>query len=211
MSANLFRELHYQEEPLLLGNVWDAQSARMAQDSGFKALGSASKAISHILGREDGEGMSFEELYFMVSHIKEAVSIPFSVDMEAGYSRNQDTINTHIGKLVQLGVAGINLEDSVTVQGKRSLTDATEFTAKIAGIKEFLSKNNADLFINARTDGFLVNAGIDETLKRMAAYENAGADGLFVPGLKTEADIKKIVAATRLPVNIYVTEGIPNF
>ncbi|STW81467.1 carboxyvinyl-carboxyphosphonate phosphorylmutase [Klebsiella pneumoniae] len=106
-----FNALHQQNQPLLLANVWDASSAQAAQQAGYQALGSSSAAIAAMLGYEDGEEMSFDELFYVVSRIKTVSELPLSVDLEAGYGATTSHIIDNIRRLAHLGVSGINLED----------------------------------------------------------------------------------------------------
>src|SRR5690606_17938520 len=99
MSYTTFKELHEKKQLLILGNVWDAQSAKLAEEVGFKALGSSSHAIANLLGYEDGEEISVDEILFMVERIVKAVDIPVSVDFEAGYSDDPDTVAKHVQQL----------------------------------------------------------------------------------------------------------------
>lgn len=213
MSVTLFRNLHHQEKPLLIGNVWDVQSARIAEKAGFAALGSSSHAMANILGLEDGENLSTEELLFFVQRIVKAVKVPISVDIEAGYSRVPEEINLLIDSLIALGIVGINIEDSVVTEGKRSLTDAIAFASTLAVIRSHLNSQHKDLFINVRTDTYVT--GIDdplaETLKRTTLYQDAGADGIFIPGISTEADIRAAVTHSALPVNTFIKPGMSDF
>lgn len=126
-----FNALHQQNQPLLLANVWDASSAQAAQQAGYQALGSSSAAIAAMLGYEDGEEMSFDELLYIVSRIKAVSELPLSVDLEAGYSATTSHIIDNIQRLAHLGVSGINLEDSHVVNNTRRLDDAVVFAAKI--------------------------------------------------------------------------------
>src|SRR5688572_130219 len=84
-AAQQFRELHRQQEPLLLGNVWDAKSAMVYENLRYKAIGTSSAAASEALGYSDGENMPFEEYFFVIKRIKASTTLPFSVDMEGGY------------------------------------------------------------------------------------------------------------------------------
>ncbi len=106
-------------EFLLLGNVWNVASAKTYQKSGFKAIGTSSAAVAHSLGYEDGEDMPFNALLHIVADISARVDLPLTVDIEAGYARDVNTINTNIKKLADLGVVGINIEDSVIERGIR--------------------------------------------------------------------------------------------
>jgi 2-methylisocitrate lyase-like PEP mutase family enzyme len=150
------------------------------------------------LGYEDGEKMPFSELLYIVRRIKASTSIPLSVDLEKGYTDNLKELADNIQKLIDTGVVGINLEDS---QGEDI------YLKKLSGIKNHLEKNNQKLFINARTDGFLMKlvSPLEATIKRAKAYEDAGADGLFVTGVADTATIKAIASSTTLPLNIVGT------
>ncbi|AIM36543.1 phosphonomutase [Sphingobacterium sp. ML3W] len=207
MSYTKFSKLHHQNDLLLLGNVWDAQSAKIAESTGFKALGSSSHAIANSLGYADGEQMPVDELLFIVERIVKSVKIPVSVDFESGYSDDPDQVAKYVKQLVELGVAGINLEDGKVVKSTRTLGKATLLSDKIAAIKA-LTKN---IFINARTDTYTTKHenALEETLKRAQIYDQAGADGFFVPLAETKVDIEKIVNSTRLPLNLFLTDKLP--
>ena len=129
-----FNALHQQNQPLLLANVWDASSAQAAQQAGYQALGSSSAAIAAMLGYEDGEEMSFDELFYVVSRIKTVSELPLSVDLEAGYGATTSHIIDNIRRLAHLGVSGINLEDSHVVDSTRRLDDAERFAVKLQEI-----------------------------------------------------------------------------
>jgi len=191
----IFRQLHYQSTPLILANVWNAKSAQIAENTGFRAVATSSGAIAESLGYKDGEQMPFTELLYMVQRIKSCISIPLSVDMERGYTNDLKLLNEYIQKLIDTGVVGINLEDA---QGEEI------YLSKLNGIKDYLVNTNQQLFINARTDGFLqkLPSPMATTVKRAALYKEAGADGLFVTGVQDIAIIKEIVSSTTLPVNV---------
>lgn len=121
-----FNNLHSQDKPLLIGNVWDVPSAKMAEELNFKAIATSSSAIAALLGYNDGEEMKFSELEYLVKRIALNTNLPLSVDLESGYSRDPKQIVNHIKRLSQVGVVGINIEDSVVNQ-KRVLLDANDF------------------------------------------------------------------------------------
>lgn len=121
-----FKQLHHGEEPLLLGNVWNVESAKVYEKLGYKALATSSSAVALSLGYEDGEQMSFEEYLYIIKRIKASVSIPLSVDLESGYG-DIDTIVSNILKLTEIGVSGINIEDTYVTGGTRKLTDRNIF------------------------------------------------------------------------------------
>lgn len=208
MSYTTFKELHEKEQLLILGNVWDAQSAKLAEEAGFKALGSSSHAIANLLGYEDGEEISVDEILFMVERIVKAVDIPVSVDFEAGYSDNPEKVAQHVKQLVDLGVVGINLEDGKVIQGERKLQDTQLLVQKIQAIKA----NTPDIFINARADTYTTKHPqvLEESIERAKAYTAAGADGIFIPLVEEQSDIQKITSATSLPLNIFLTDKLPD-
>lgn len=212
MYSKQFNQLHEQDSPLLLGNVWDVSSALTFQKLGFKAIGTSSAAIATSLGYEDGEKMPFGDLLKITKDIQDKIQIPLTVDIEGGYSKNIDLICKNIHSLADLNIAGINIEDSI-VNDKRTILEAQEFSEKIKKIKKYLSDNNIDLFINARTDFYIM--GLDnplaETLKRIQIYEKAGVDGIFVPCIESEKDITKVVESTDLPVNVMTMPTLSDF
>jgi 2-methylisocitrate lyase-like PEP mutase family enzyme len=190
-----FHRLHDQSKPLILANVWNAKSAQIVETSGFKAVATSSGAIAESLGYRDGEQIPFAELMYIVQRIKASISIPLSVDIERGYTDDLNVLNEHIQKLIDHGVVGINLEDA---QGEDI------YLKKLNSIKNYLVKTNQQLFINARTDGFLqkLSSPLETTIKRAKLYKEAGADGLFVTGIQDIGIIKEIVSSTTLPVNV---------
>lgn len=207
-----FKNLHNQDKPLLIANVWDVPSAKIAEELNFQAIGTSSSAIASLLGYQDGEEMNFSELKYMVKRIAENSNLPLSVDLESGYSRNPKEIANHIKELSDLGVVGINIEDSI-VDKSRTLLDAEKFAQTISEIVKNLQKDNIDVFINVRTDTFLLSVSntIEETKKRIKLYENAGANGIFVPCIEQISDIKEIVNCTQLPINVMCMPNLPNF
>jgi 2-methylisocitrate lyase-like PEP mutase family enzyme len=213
MLFNRFKSLHAQTAPLLIANVWDVPSATIAQKNGFKAIGTSSAAMASTLGFSDGENIPFSDILFMVEKINSAVSIPISVDIEAGYSEDPDITCDHIKSLVKLGVSGINIEDSKVIDSKRSLIDATKFTSFLSAIKNNLNKNNIQVFINVRTDTYLlgIHNALDETKKRITQYQNVGADGIFLPCITNDNDIRECVRHTPLPINVMCMPDLSSF
>lgn len=207
-----FKELHQQKEAFHLGNVWGVQSALLFEKSGFKAVGTSSAAIAASLGYEDGEDMPFEDLVWMVKKIHAKINIPLSVDIEGGYSRNVDEIIENIKTLHQMGVAGINIEDSV-VNEKRAMLDVEIFSDTILKIKSYLSENSMDVFLNVRTDSYILGLDhpLEKTLERIKRYDESGADGIFVPCIVDEEEIAKVVQSTSLPVNVLCMPNLLSF
>lgn len=207
-----FAQQHQQAVPMLLANVWDAPSARIAADAGYTAIGTSSAAIAHNQGLHDGEALPFAELLQLVTRIRARVALPLSVDMEAGYGASVATVVENLRALAQTGVAGVNLEDSQVNEGERILVDAQAFARRLRAIKAGLAQAGISLFLNIRTDTFLLNRpqALAETLVRGQLYAQNGADGLFVPCLTGAADIAAIVAAVALPLNVMAMPTLPD-
>lgn len=211
-NYQIFKQLHYDKKPLLLPNAWDAGSAKNFAADGFAAVATSSSAVANALGYADGEQLSFDELLFVVQRICRSVDLPVSVDVEGGHSRNTPQICENIERLAALGVVGINFEDSA-VDGERKLLDAAAFAETIAQIKAFCLERKIDVFINLRTDTYLLDVEdrFEETLKRIETYENAGADGIFIPCLTNAEEMKLFCQKTPLPVNVMCLPDLPNF
>ncbi|MEJ5103731.1 MULTISPECIES: isocitrate lyase/PEP mutase family protein [Chryseobacterium] len=208
-----FKNLHQGEELLLLGNVWNVQSARVLEKAGYKALATSSSGIAISLGYEDGEQMSFEEYFYIIKRIKSSISIPLSVDLEAGYGSTPEMIVSNIIRLLEIGVVGINLEDSYVIDGERQLLNRNVFFEKISNILSMLKERRMEIFINVRTDPFLLGMenALDETLKRIEMLDKLNIDGIFIPGITDEEDIKTVVKATLLPINVMSLPDLPDF
>jgi len=194
-----FYQLHHTARPLIIANAWNVKSAQIIENNGFEAIGTSSGAIANSLGYDDGEKIPFKELLYIIQRIKASTKIPLSVDLERGYTDDLKLLNDQVQQLVDIGVAGINIEDA---QGEEI------YLKKLYSIKNHLIKNNGQLFINARTDGFLLKLAspMETTIQRAKLYQEAGADGLFVTALQDADIIKTITASTTLPVNVV---GVP--
>jgi len=207
-----FANLHQGAAPLLLANCWDVHSAKMLEIAGYPAVGFSSHALSTALGYEDGERLPFDLLVRMTKRVVSTIDVPFTVDMEGGFSRNIDQILTNIDQLIDAGAAGINLEDTVA-GATREFRPATDFGRTITAVVNHLSHISRKLFLNIRTDGFLLNRpdALSETLSRIKIYEQAGADGIFVPCITNRQDIEQVVNATTLPINVMAMPDLPDW
>jgi len=208
-----FLKLHHQPELLLIGNVWNAQSAKVFEQQGFKAVATSSAAVAETLGVSDGQGMTLDDYLVVIKHIAASTTLPVSVDFEAGYGKTPEAIAASIGRLSALGVVGINIEDSVVVDGKRSIVDASTFAKKLERIVKLLDDAQVKMFINVRSDSFLLGLpnALNDALLRADAYQNTGAHGLFFPCIKDIADIAQVTGRSKLPVNVMCIPGLPDF
>jgi len=207
-----FKQLHHKNTPLVICNVWDASSAKIAEKLNFKAIGTSSAAISNMLGYEDGEQMSFDELVYIVKRILASTTLPLTVDIESGYSRDPLITASYIKILAELGVVGINIEDSLVIN-TRELINADLFTEYLKAVTNQLAKDNVNIFINVRTDTYIVGADnvLEQTIERIKLYETAEIEGIFVPCITNENDIKAVVKSTELAINVMCMPELPNF
>jgi len=215
MSSNFqkFKQLHQQSDLLVLPNAWNAKSASIFEEKQFPAVATSSAAVAESLGYRDGEGMPFMDYLFIINRIVSAIRVPLTVDIEMGYGKTNAEVYTNILKLVELGVAGINIEDSIINQSKRTLKDTKTFGSTIEYIKNRLETEQLQLFINIRCDTYLLNIEKkrEETIKRLKVYETTGADGIFLPCISKENDIVEAVNNTKLPVSVMCIPGLPGF
>jgi 2-methylisocitrate lyase-like PEP mutase family enzyme len=197
--AERFRALHAPGKFLALPNAWDAASARLSEEAGAAAIATSSAALAWCHGYSDGQALPTSVLLAAAAEILRVVSVPVSVDSEAGYSTDPAAVADYAAKLIDMGIAGINLEDG------REPHDL--HLRKIEAIKARAAKMGGDLFINARTDVYLkklvpAERMIAETLARGKRFAASGADGFFVPFVKTPEDIAEISSAIDLPLNV---------
>lgn len=174
-----FAELHRAAEPLLLPNAWDHASAMALSAEGFRAVATTSLGVAATAGLPDGDSATREETLRLARALGTA---PFllSVDAEGGFSEDPDEVGEFAREVAAAGAVGINLEDGLGPAGRHA--------AKIAAVKAAAP----DLFVNARTDTHWLGDG-EGTLHRLDAYREAGADGVFVPGLTDPAEIAALV------------------
>ena len=207
-NFQLFKDLHDNAKPLLIGNAWNVPSALLLQDAGYKAIATSSSAIAGSLGYEDGEAIPFEQLFYIVERLLTVLKVPLSVDLEGGYSADIPGLLENVRRLVDIGVVGINLEDSLT-GGVRDLQSTETYVRRLEAVANTLTRENRSIFINARTDAFLLKLpdALAITKERIGAYEKAGATGIFVPFMPELTDIKQITGATALPVNDILVPG----
>ncbi|MDQ2658194.1 MAG: isocitrate lyase/phosphoenolpyruvate mutase family protein, partial [Bacteroidota bacterium] len=179
-KAESFRQQHHEKKILILPNVWDTISARLISSSGFPSLATASFSVAAANGYLDGEKIPFDKLLHVVREITSAVDAPVSVDFERGYCSDLPTLADNVRRLLDAGAIGINIEDRAA-SGKE-LYSVDEQCRKLDTIRETAIKHGVNIFINARTDAYLLkidNNFMDETIRRGKAYQNAGADGFY--------------------------------
>ncbi|ADG76491.1 conserved hypothetical protein [Cellulomonas flavigena DSM 20109] len=211
-KAQLLRSFH-ESGALVLPNAWDAASAALIASAGARAIATTSGGVAWSLGRTDGHGLTREEMVGQVARIAAAVEVPVTADIEGGYGPSPDDVTATVRAVVEAGAVGINLEDSVAPGGP--LFGADEQAARIRAARRAAEEAGLpDLVVNVRTDVFLFGIGaeegrLDEVVRRAGVYRDAGADGLFVPGLVDLDALEALTAATTLAVNVMVWPGAP--
>lgn len=204
--AEHFRHLHHSDKLLVLPNAWDAGSAVIFEKAGFQAIGTSSAGIAYSLGYPDGEQISFADILECSKPILKRISIPLSVDIEAGYDSTLGGIVTNAKHVIELGAVGINLEDGV-LGSKQHLTDLDVQTERIKAIASLKKELGIPFVINARTDVYWLSIGKEKdrlklAIERAQAYAEAGADCIFVPASFDRESIQTLVREVPAPVNL---------
>jgi 2-methylisocitrate lyase-like PEP mutase family enzyme len=199
----LFQELHQGSELLLIPNPWDAGSARMLEHLGFKALATSSSAFAATLGRRDGF-ISREELFDHARSLAAATNLPVAADMESGFATTPEGVAETIRLAAAAGLSGGSIEDFAG-PGAKAQFEIAEATERIAAAASAAKALSTPFILTARAENFFRgNPDLTDTIKRLVAYEQAGADVLFAPALPNMAAVKEICAAVRKPVNFMV-------
>ena len=203
-AAKTFHDLH--RDFLVLPNAWDAASAKIVELAGAKAVATSSAAVAWAHGYADGHGLPFAKLVTTVEEIARVVSLPITVDSERGYADDAASVAKNMAALIQAGGVGINLEDGVEPHEAH--------LKKIEAVRAAAEREGVPLYINARTDVYLKklvppDQALTETLRRARAIKNAGASGLFVPGLIEANAIREIASSIDMPLNIMAMPGVP--
>lgn len=211
-KAEAFRDLHRGPEPLLIFNVWDVASAKAVAPH-VKAIATSSWAVAASQGYDDGEDTPLDVVEQLVIRMTRGVDLPVSIDLEAGYGQTPDEAAHSVERVIRAGAVGINLEDGL-VGGRRELAPVDTHARKIAAIRRRADGLGVPLFINARTDPYLLRIGdaaacLNEATRRARAYSDAGANGLFIPGLVDLEQIATLAQSTPLPLNVMATDGAP--
>lgn len=213
-KARAFAALHVSGKPLVLFNVWDAGSAKAVAEAGAKALATGSWSVAAANGFPDGEKIPLDLVMGNFQRIVLSTALPVSVDIESGYGKTPEEVARTVARSLEVGAVGCNLEDSFPESGK--LRDAAEQVARIRAARKAAEAAGIPYFINARTDVFFEKpaaehdaAMVEAALQRARLYAEAGASGLFVPGLVGGELIKRLAAASPLPVNVMVGKGTP--
>jgi 2-methylisocitrate lyase-like PEP mutase family enzyme len=211
-NAERLRALHRTPPIFVIPNAWDAASARLFQAEGFPAIATTSAGVAAALGYPDGGLVPAREMIEAVARIARAVTVPVSADFEHAYAETPDAVADNVLRVIAAGAVGINLEDYVP--GAADLEPLTLQLDKLHAIVKASAKAGVRVVINARTDVFLRALGPPESrlgvaIERGKAFLAAGADCVFVPGVRDRETIAAIVSGIGGPVNILAVEGTP--
>lgn len=213
-KAEQFRALHIPGKPLVLFNIWDVGSAKAVAAGGATAIATSSWSVANANGFADGEQIPLTLSIENLRRIVGATGLPVTIDLESGYGDKAEMVGETIGLSIHAGAVGCNLEDSFPSNGKlRELADQVE---RIRRARQAADATSIGFFINARTDVFFQRspeqhdeAMLVEAIARARAYAEAGANGLFAPGLANIALIARLAKASPLPLNIMIGDDTP--
>jgi 2-methylisocitrate lyase-like PEP mutase family enzyme len=209
--AETFRRLHQGSELLVLCNTSDVATSRIVVEAGFPAVATSSAGIAWLLGYPDGEKIGRGEMLEMVRRIAEGVSVPVTADMEAGYGTRPEDVAETVRQTIAAGAVGLNIEDAVKTQP--SLLDFQLAVDRIRAARQAADAAGVRMVVNARTDGYLRGGKgpecFRETVRRANAFRAAGADCLFVPGVRDAETIGALCKEIDGPVNILAAAPTP--
>src|SRR5262245_30701100 len=193
-----FRALH-EGEPFVIPNPWDPSSARVLAALGFKALATTSSGFAFTLGRLDGEA-NLDEVVEHTAAVDRATELPVSVDLENGYGADPGSVAVAIGRVAAAGAVGASIEDYDRDGYLYRLDQAVE---RIAAAAETVRQLDFPFTLTARAENHIRgNPDLDDTIRRLQAYQEAGADVLFAPGLGDPGEIRAVCDSVSRPVNV---------
>ncbi|MGH9569940.1 MAG: isocitrate lyase/PEP mutase family protein [Candidatus Angelobacter sp.] len=215
-KASLLLKLHHRTEPLILINAWDAASACIIEQAGFPAIATSSAAMANALGFADGQKLPWPDMVQSIRRVAEAVKLPVTADIEAGFASSAQHLESSIEQVLAAGAVGINLEDALPTGGEHGqLYDLQQQIERINTARQISARFRIHLVLNARTDaywqaGIPPDEALQRTMERGQAYLKAGADCIFVPGLRNVAHIKTLLEQWKAPINILAGPGAPS-
>jgi 2-methylisocitrate lyase-like PEP mutase family enzyme len=192
--------------PLLLPNPWDAGSARLFAALGFQALATTSSGFAATLGRLDGK-VTRDEALAHAAVVAGATDLPVNGDFEHGFADSPDDVATTIGLALETGIAGCSIEDFAP---RGELYDLGLARERVAAAADVAHRGPTKLVLTGRAENFLRgNPDLADTIARLQAYQAAGADCVYAPGVSAAADIRSIVESVDVPVNVLAFPGVP--
>lgn len=207
-QAQRFLALHRAGEPLLMPNPWDLGSARLLASLGFEALATTSSGFAATLGRNDG-GVSRDEAMVHAAVIVAATDLPVSADLENGFADAPSGVAETMRLSIEVGLAGASVED-FTGRADDPIYDIGLAAERIAAAAEAAHAGPGRLVLTARAENYLHGRpDLADTIARLQAFQAAGADVLYAPGLRSRDDISRVIREVDRPVNVLALEGVP--
>jgi 2-methylisocitrate lyase-like PEP mutase family enzyme len=207
--ARRFLDLHRRDQPLLQPNAWDVGSARLLASLGFEAIATTSSGFAASLGRLDGRVSRAEALYHC-RRLAAAVDVPVAADTEDGFAADPAGVAETVRLACDTGLAGCSVEDA-TREGDEPVYDIGLATERVAAAAEAAHTGPTQLVLTARAENLIKGRpDLPDTIARLQAYQEAGADVLFAPGLANAADIRAVVTSVDRPVNVLARPGCPS-
>ena len=206
-STQAFHRLH-ESGCFVIPNPWDAGSARLLEQLGFRALATTSSGFAWSMGRRDNH-VTLAEALSHLRAIADAVQIPVNADFEGGFADQPGEVAANVSAAAATRIAGVSIEDS-TGRMADPLYDFALAVERIRAAREALDASDTGVLLTARSEGFIVGRpDLDETIRRLGAYAEAGADCLYAPGLRTLAEVSAVVTAVApKPVNVLVGSSL---
>ena len=203
-KRSAFRRLH-ESGCFVIPNPWDVGTARYLQHLGFKALATTSAGAAFSLGKPDNETLTRDEMLAHIHTVVAASDLPVNADFEAGYAKGTAELVENIRLCVETGVAGLSIEDN-TGRRDKPLYDLGDAVDRIRAARKAIDWTGADVMLVGRAECYLVgNPDLQETVDRLVAYAQAGADCLYAPGIRGRDEIAAVVlAVSPKPVNVLV-------
>ena len=203
-KGEAFRALHARE-PFVIPNPWDAGSARVLEALGSKAVASTSSGFAFTQGRLDGN-VTLDQVVQHAEELDRAIGLPVSIDLEHGYGREPERAAHAIERVAKAGAVGASIEDNDPSQGIYEMAHAVD---RIAAAAEKAHALGFPFMLTARAENHIRgNPDLDDTIARLQAFEAAGADVLFAPGLRTGEEIRRVCEAVSKPVNVLALRGM---
>jgi methylisocitrate lyase len=199
-----FRRLH-ESGCFVIPNPYDVGSAILLEQLGFSALATSSAGFAWTLGRRDN-GVTLDEALAHFAAVAAAVKVPVNADFERGFATEPDEVAANVTRACETGIAGLSIEDS-THDAERPLFDFALAVNRVRAARRAIDQSGTGVLLTGRSEGFIAGRpDIEETVRRLRAYADAGADCLFAPGIKTTSDIQAVVRAVApKPVNVVVS------
>jgi len=210
-KAAAFRALHQRPGAFIIPNPWDAGTARLLASLGFEALATTSLGLANALGRPDGtNAVSLDEVIQNVKAIAEATNLPVNADLENGYADEPKLAGEAVRRAVEAGVVGASIED-FTGDAQRGVYDFQHAVERVHAAAEVAHSLPVPVMLTARAENLLRGCNdLDDTIRRLQAFEKAGADVLYAPGLRDLNTIRAVARSVGKPINVVMSMADPS-